>query len=230
MESCMDKERMVAVMEHMDEKIIAMLQEQDEKKDEQGPDAQSEKAQELDHKWAYDLRKSLVKIDGEMISFAERSLLEEKISIPMPKAFTPMTPEMAAIKYPSERRPTLIFTNSSGSINVAINHTPTRLTDAEMEEFTAAMVQLLRKTQKLLQWHGDGVKEVNGKPIGYCEFLTPAYNVNLYNFMFFTELDGKALLCTFNCIEDEMEDWRLVARGMMEALVIHSDQKGGEEE
>ncbi|AKF92346.1 hypothetical protein J5TS2_16650 [Brevibacillus halotolerans] len=217
-------------MEHMDEKIIAMLQEQDEKKDESGPDAQSKNTQELDPKWAYDLRKALVKIDGEMISFAERSLLEDKLSIPMPKAFTPMSPETAALKYPSERRPTLIYTNSTGSINVAINHTQTRLTDAEMKEFTAAMVHLLRKTQKLLQWHGDDVVEVNGKPIGYCEFLTPAYNVNLYNFMFFTELDGKALLCTFNCTEDEMDDWRLVARGMMEAVVIHSDHRGGEEE
>nr|WP_238333174.1 hypothetical protein [Brevibacillus laterosporus] len=230
MKSCVDKERMGTVMEHMDEKIIAMLQEQDEKKDEQGPEAQAEKTQEPDHKWAYDLQKSLIKIDGEMISFSERSLLDEKIRIPMPKSFTPMTSEMAALKYPSERRPTLIFTNSSASINLAINHTQNRLTDAEMEEFTAVMVQLLRKTQKLLQWHGDGVKEINGKPIGYCEFLTPAYNVNLYNFMFFTELDGKALLCTFNCTEDEMEDWRLVARGMMESLVIHNDQKGGEEE
>ena len=94
-------------MEHMDEKITELRN----------------KAQEEIPK------KIFFTINKEEVEFEERNLLEDKIKILLPKEFQEMPKEIAALKYPSERRPTLILTNESTSINISFNHTESIIED-----------------------------------------------------------------------------------------------------
>jgi hypothetical protein len=161
-----------------------------------------------------------IEINDEIIPFEEKSVLEDRVKIRLPETFTVMSPEIAALKYPSERRPNLIYTNESTSINIAFNHTQSPLHDTDMDAFKKSMVQILTKTQPLARWIEEGVRNVNGKNIGFCDFLAPTFDVNIYNLLFFTELEGRALLCTFNCTEEEMEDWKPIAMGIMDSVKI----------
>ena len=108
---------------------------------------------------------------------------------------------------------------------MAFTYTSTAVNETEIGDFTKEMVRVLRKTQKLQQWYGDGVKEYQ-IPIGYCEFLSPTMNANVYNLMFFVSLDDRVVLCTFNCLDIEMKDWKPVAHQMMASTKI----QGGEDE
>ncbi|OAB45516.1 hypothetical protein [Paenibacillus glacialis] len=143
---------------------------------------------------------------------------EDKLSV-MPQLFKLMSPEMANLKYPSGRRPDHIFTNVEGTVNMAFTYTNTAVDETEIEDFTIEMAKILRKTQKLQKWYGDGVKE-HSIPIGYCEFLSPTITLNVYNLMFFVSLDDRAVLCTFNCLDVEMEDWKPAAHQMMASTKI----------
>lgn len=201
-------------MKHLDETMIAMLQRQQYQQMQENAAAGKTWQDFAEVK----LDQPFVQVGRETLSFQRYALFEDQLSLVMPSMFKPMTPQMAALKYPSERRPQLIYTNALSTINVAFNHTATPVRGREIEEFTQGITQILRRTQKILKWYGDGVVQSPNAAVGYCEFVTPVMNGSIYNFMFFLSLEGRALMCTFNCLDQEMNDWRPVAKSIMASL------------
>jgi hypothetical protein len=65
------------------------------------------------------------------------------------------------------------------------------------------------------QWYDSGIKEINGKDIGFIELLTPAVDTEIYNLIWLTDLDGKLLITTFNCTKAEKDDWEPIAKAIM---------------
>lgn len=198
----------------MDEKIIALMSESQQEM------ARKTKQKAFEEKVFKSIREGSLEIDDEIIEFEEKSLLDGKIKIFLPKAFEIMLPEAAAVKYPSERRPGLIFSNESTTISIAFNHTENALEEKDMEKFKESMMQIMKRMQPAAQWFEDGVREQEGRKTGYFDFLVPALDSNIYSFMLFASLDGKALICSFNCTEEEMEDWKPIAKGMMQSFRI----------
>ncbi|WCN36419.1 hypothetical protein [Aneurinibacillus uraniidurans] len=209
-------------MEYMDEKIVEVMS------DRQKDKARHETKSHTDDSAQQQTPQRIIKIKGDILAFEEKSLLENKISVPLPKTFSLMPPEMAAVKYASEKRPTVIYGNENFSITIAFNHTESALREEDMETFTNDMIQILKRTQPLARWLEQGVRNVREKRIGFCEFIVPVWDDTLYNLFFFAELDERVLLCTFNCPEEERKDWRPIARGIMDSLTLHANEKGEE--
>ncbi|MET3208173.1 UNVERIFIED_CONTAM: hypothetical protein ABIC26_001109 [Paenibacillus sp. PvR008] len=223
-------------MGHMDEKIIAMInaartEQQDAavppKKDLHNYNGAEDslgldkRKVDADASLPFELElHPLMNLDGERIAFTERGLLNDRITMWLPRTFTEMGEREIELKYPSNYRPPLILTNSTGEINLSFNLTASELTDEELETFTSEMIYILHHTQKLTEWYADGVCKVNGRRVGYCEFMTPVLNARLYNLTFFAALEGHALICSFNCTEEHMDTWRPVAQRMMTTLKI----------
>ncbi|HOV26445.1 MAG TPA: hypothetical protein PK566_08825 [Pseudobacteroides sp.] len=198
--------------EFIDEKIIELLNKE-----------QRKRVMELEkNNILTGIKTGMININGEDIEFHEKTLLDGKINIILPKSFSEMSPEIASIKYPSERRPKLIYTNESTSINISFNHTSTEVLDKNMYRFKDAMLQIVKKMQPAATWLEDGVEQINGRNIVYFDFLTDAIDGKIYNFTFIAELEGRALICSFNCTEEEMKQWKQVARGIMETLKVNT--------
>ncbi len=179
------------------------------------PEPQQEEQQELQ---AIDLYQDFVNIDGEDVPVIDQPILDGKITLRMPKLFSIMLPELASLKYPSERRPNIIYTDESTTINLAFNMTPHALTEAGVAEFQENMIDVLEQAQPSAEWLDTDVTEINDKTIGFIEVITPAIDGDIFNLMFFASIDGQALIGTFNCMEEDFEDWRPIARAMMETL------------
>lgn len=152
------------------------------------------------------------------IEFAERSLIEEKLLMRMPVDFAVMDPDLAALKYPSEHRPGLIFSDESGSLSLAFNHTQNILTNDKVPEFKEFLVQNLKRLQSGSRFLADGVFDCNGQTVGFVEFISPAIDGEIYNLACVTPLEGRALLINFNCLEEDMELWQPLARAMVETM------------
>lgn len=179
------------------------------------PEPQQEEQHELQ---AIDLYQDFVDIDGEDVPVIDQRILNGKITLRMPKLFSIMLPELASLKYPSERRPNIIYTDESTTINLAFNMTPHVLTEAGVAEFQENMIDVLEQAQPSAEWLDTDVIEINDKTIGFIEVITPAIDGDIFNLMFFASIDGQALIGTFNCMEEDLEDWRPIARAMMETL------------
>lgn len=149
-----------------------------------------------------------------------KSLLNGKVELKVPKAFDIMSEELMKLKYPSEKRPTLVYTDESGGINVALNLTQNQASQQMIPAYKDNFVQAFKNLYPSAEWKDSGVKTINGKKVGYLELVTPAIDTEIYNLMFFTDLDGKLLLCTFNCTEKSIDEWTPVAKEIMSSLKI----------
>lgn len=204
-------------MEHWDVKIISAINERD-RIEEPDESVMSDEYSSSQIPNGSGLNQPIIVINGERVPFGERVILQDQLTVMMPKTFHEMTPEMAALKYPSEHRPKLIFTNEHNTIDLSFNHTSDPIDPSEFAAFTEQMVQLIKRTQKIIEWIEHGIRELAGKKIGYCEFVTPVADANMYNMLYFTELKGTLLIATFNCLNQEKEGWRAVAKSMLDSL------------
>ncbi len=154
------------------------------------------------------------------IELEKRSLFNNRLELKIPKDFQVMSEEMLSIKYPSDRRPTLVYTNKSGGINVALNLTESRATQNEIPSYKDYLLETFKSAYPSAEWKSSGVTTINGRKVGYLEFVTPAIDTEIYNLFFFTDLDGKLLLCTFNCTIGSMNEWNSTAKEIMHSLRV----------
>jgi hypothetical protein len=144
----------------------------------------------------------------------------DKVELKIPKEFEIMSEELMKIKYPSDRRPTLVYSNESGGINVAINLTQNKASQEMIPDYKDNLVKTFKNSYPSAQWKENGLKTVNGKIVGYLELVTPAIDTEIYNLIFFTDLDGKLLLCAFNCTKKSIDEWSPTAKEIMNSLKI----------
>ena len=147
-----------------------------------------------------------------------KKLLDNKVELKIPKNFDIMSEELMRLKYPSERRPTLVYSNESGGINVALNLTQNKASQDLIFAYKDNFVKTFKNLYPSAEWKDSGVKTINGKKVGYIELITPAIDTKIYNLMFFTDLDGKLLLCTFNCTKKSINEWTPTAKEIMNSL------------
>ena len=147
-----------------------------------------------------------------------KSLLNNKIELKIPKDFAIMSEELLKLKYPSERRPTLVFSNDSGGINIALNLTSNPANQESILPYKDNFVQTFKSLHPKAIWKDHGVSLINGRKVGYLELITPAIDTDIYNLMFFTDLEGKLLLCSFNCTIKDIEEWKPIAKEIMNSL------------
>lgn len=147
----------------------------------------------------------LISWTAATIELRKRNVLGGKVEILIPKEFEIMSEDMMKLKYPSDRRPTLVYTDKTGGINVAFNHTTSKATQQQIDAYKDNLVSMFKNIYPSAEWKGTGTKEINGRKVGYMELLTPAIDTKIYNLIFFTNLDDRLLLCTFNCVEKKQK-------------------------
>ena len=154
------------------------------------------------------------------IELQTKFLLNDQVELKIPKDFEIMNEEMMKLKYPSEKRPTLVYSNKSGGINVALNLTENKASQDLMLPYKDIFVKTFKSIYPSAKWKASGVREINGRKVGFLELITPAIDTKIYNLMFFTDLNGQLLLCTFNCTEKSVTEWEPIAKEIMQSLKI----------
>lgn len=149
-----------------------------------------------------------------------KKIYADKVNILIPKGFTLMSDAIKRSKYPSANRPDVVYADSDGNVNVAFNHTQNKATQAQMDAYKESLSGSLKKAYPSAKFKGSGVNTINGRKVGYCELVTPARDQEIYNLMFFTDLDGRLLMCTFNCTVSKQGEWQASAKQIMNSLTV----------
>jgi len=149
------------------------------------------------------------------------NLLNGKITVDLPEGFGLMSEEMLAVKYPSNNRPTLVYTNDDGTINFAFNHTANAIPKGKLPELLPAFVQQFNAIYPEMQWFKKEVEVLNGRNFIKLEFISPAPDSRIYNIMYVTVLEGKMLMCSFNCLESQKSEWELKAKETLNSIEIN---------
>ena len=158
---------------------------------------------------------------SDNIEFEKKALLGNRIELKIPKGFVIMSDDMAKLKYPPGRRPTLVYTNETGTASIALNLTSDRATQAQLPTIKENLLHTYRHQYtgaRGEKW--DAMKDVNGRKVGFIEFSTPGAETSVYNLIFFTDVHSQLLLCTVNCTDKNTEQWKLAANEMMASLKV----------
>ena len=149
-----------------------------------------------------------------------KTVINEKLTLLIPQGFSIMDEEMLSLKYPSERRPTLVYTNESGSINLAINHTKDRMPQTDIGAFHKQMDGMFRNLYPSATWFESGVIDINGREWLTLNLRTPAIDTEIRNIMVGTSVEGRLLLVSFNVTKEQEDQWLEPAKAIVQSLRV----------
>ncbi len=148
------------------------------------------------------------------------TLLDDKVSILAPVELSKMTDEMWTLKFQKRARPMLVLTDVNGAVNLIADLTQQNVTEDQLgsfKNFQLAQLKKVKPAQNILQ---EGIKAVNGKKVGYYKFLSQVNDQKVFNYYFFTIVEGKILFFTFNCMEKLKTTWEKTADQIVASLKI----------
>ena len=67
-------------------------------------------------------------------------------------------------------------------------------------------------------WEEEGITEINGKKAGFFRVITDTPDDKIYNYMVFTDVEGRLMICSFNCTESRLKIWKPLATQIMNSL------------
>lgn len=161
-----------------------------------------------------------VTINEQYYEFEEQSFFDNQIKIHIPTIFEDMPPNFARIKYPSEDRPKVIKTDSTGSINITLSVIPNSIENEDIPEVRDGVKAMLRKLNPSYLFIDEGVETVEEKLVAFMEFKSPTIGQPLYQRRFFLEMDGNIVMGVFSCRFDEAMAWKPIAHQVMKSVRV----------
>jgi hypothetical protein len=157
---------------------------------------------------------------SEEVKLTEKVILDGAVTLLIPNAFALMSEEMLRLKYPSERRPAVVFSNEAGSVNLAATLANTPVRPDQVSELHKAMDSTFRNLYPSATWYRSEVITQDGRPYFVLELLTPALDTQIRNIMLGTSLRGRFLLLSFNVTRELEKNWLEVGRRMLSSVKV----------
>lgn len=157
-------------------------------------------------------------IGGQLHQFKRRELFDNKLSIVLPKNFTLMEESLAKIKYPMESRPQVIYMNVSGDVNFAFSHLDNQIEPEQVNDCCAHFRAVTAKVNPAYIFGESADETMDRVQLSWFEFVSFAIDMDIYNFMYIANVEGKILHGMFNCPAEAAEDWKIVIRQVVRTM------------
>lgn len=135
------------------------------------------------------------------------------LSIEIPQTLTPMSDEMAKIKYPSENRPQVIYGDERGKASLGISAGRHALPASQIDMAKEATVKMLANFKPQAE-----AVTVDGHKAWLITFRSQAPDTEILNMMLMTSQNDKAVQVAFNMTKDLEAQYQDVARATLMSL------------
>ena len=156
---------------------------------------------------------------AQKIELETKSILDDQVEIKIPKDFEIKYKKFEKSEFGPERTP-LILTDKSEELTIQFSFTQIALSQKSIKENKDGLESSLKYSFPLAEWKNSRVKKINGRKIGYFEFIFPKNDKKIYSLMFFTDVKGELLLCTLNFNAIYMDEWTETAHEIMNSFKI----------
>ncbi|HEX6850611.1 MAG TPA: hypothetical protein VF139_04330 [Candidatus Polarisedimenticolaceae bacterium] len=153
-------------------------------------------------------------------ALATRSLLDGKVEMLVPTSFQPMPEAQLKLKYPAEQRPTFVLSNETGSVSLALNHTPNAMPPEELDAAHAYFDGSFRKLYPSAVWFRSEVTTLAGRRCILLDLRTPALDTDVRNVMLGASLEGRLLLLSVNVTKELEGEWMETIHRMIQSVVV----------
>lgn len=163
------------------------------------------------------------KIESKPMILERVILINGKVTVDLPIGFGLMSEEMLASKYPASNRPTIVYTNQDGTVNFVFNHTANKIPQGRLKDFLPSFTNQFGKIYPNIVWLEKKLKTINNEEFIVLEFITPALDSKIYNIMYITSLEGKMLMCSFNSLESQKDEWESKAKKSLNSILLEKN-------
>jgi hypothetical protein len=152
------------------------------------------------------------------IELIKKRVLSERVEVLIPKGFEVMTEQQMDFAYAhASSRPSVVFTNNN-LVSLAFNYSDNDADQDMVDVYEGTFAKAYHKQYSKTTWFSEGVKEVGNRKVGYLEFMKPEMGHEVYTLVFFTDVQGKLLICTFNCADRQKPEWEPLAKRILNSL------------
>lgn len=142
------------------------------------------------------------------------------LEILIPDSFQEMDEATLVAKYPNANRPSLVYTDESGAVNVAINHTENAIAPGQLTQLHQQLDTSVRQAQPQANWMFSGFQHYHGKKWVQLEFQSQAVDTTVHNMMIATSAQGRMLAISFNCTQEQSEKWLNIGREIIKSASV----------
>lgn len=148
-------------------------------------------------------------------------LLDKKVELTTPVELVEMSDQMYKLKYENRPRPALALSDKKGEVSLIGRITHQRANESQIVAYKDFQIAGLKKLYPDIKLIDGGLKTVRGKKVGYFKFLSQAVDQKIFNYYFFTVVDGEIILFNFNCIEKLRANWESKSEQMVSSLTVN---------
>ncbi|MFV0262003.1 MAG: hypothetical protein ACK5JN_06130 [Kluyvera sp.] len=149
------------------------------------------------------------------MNMERKDIPELKLSIEIPQTLTPMSDEMAKIKYPSENRPQVIYGDERGKASLGITAGRHALPADKLDVAKDATLKMLNNFQP----QAESVT-VDGHKAWLITFRSQAPDTEILNMLLMTSENEKAVQASFNMTKDLVAQYQDVAKATLLSLTF----------
>lgn len=159
-----------------------------------------------------------------------KTQLADGVTVTVPDALTPMTPEDIAQRFPSVRAPLGAFTNADRLADFSVNISATNWPDGDVELAQKFFKASLRNLYDRLDMISEGVQTIHKRKFVYFEFESRISGerrqglqdpVLKYTYIQYLVQKDRTLVFTFSCPKELQEEWQPMAREMMKKIRVN---------
>lgn len=152
--------------------------------------------------------------------YREVSLFSGQVTLWVPNVLELMSDDLFRIKYPLQKRVnTEAFCDESDEISLLVEKSNRPASDDQLTGIEQSIVSEFRRNPgiELLQHQ---LLTVNDRRFVVVEFMSQAIDTKIYNYMFVTALEGRALVGNFNCTERYLAQWKRKGQEILASIEI----------
>lgn len=146
-------------------------------------------------------------------------LLDNKLELMVPKAFTRIPEDKLQLKYPGSRyTPHWAITGEDSKVSLYYSYTNETVDDNGIPGFTDKLIADLKAGSQNFKLLDDGILLQDGKNIGYIKFTSRERDQYVFDYMFYMSLEDRLLLFNFNCTKKLKKKWESRAEEIAASL------------
>jgi hypothetical protein len=210
-------------MEHVDEKILEQREMMEEFEKQRFDKDNIEKENQSS---IFDGQIEIHKIP---VSFAERSLLDDRIAIWMPEDFRELTQEEINAVYLLGNKPDVVYGNAYLNLSLGFHYTDNEVPNEYMGDFVKIARMILEKSGPKVTVYSEKVRKTGYHTVSSLELVSHTITDTIYNVMFYSSLNGKVLIGFLNFNYQYLDRYKKIAKEMLESFRFIEDSRKEEE-
>ncbi len=143
---------------------------------------------------------------------------ETGITFLTPRDFKPLSKELIAAKWPSNRAPAYAVGNDRGATTIAYDIKANELPQNQLPDAQKSFTSLFERIIPGIEWKKNEIKEHSGQKWLLMEMTSHAVDTDIYNIMFVTGYKGKMLIFNFNSTREEFPKYKKALRASMQSI------------